>query len=86
MTDHRPTARTDLEVYEADDGLLVYDLVRDRAHHLNPTAAIVFSLCTGTTDRTTMAAHLEEAFGLQSPPLEEVDDCLSNLVAEGLIS
>ena len=86
MTDHRPTARTDLEVYEADDGLLVYDLQRDRAHHLNPTASIVFSLCTGEVDRETMARHLAEAFELEAPPLDEVDQCLATLVEEGLVS
>jgi hypothetical protein len=85
VTDHRPTARDDLEVYEAEDGLLVYDLQRDRAHHLNPTAAIVFSLCTGDVDPQTMAGHLATTFGLDEPPLAEVDECLATLREEGLV-
>ncbi len=85
MSDDRPLARDDLEVFESDDGLLVYDVRLDRAHHLNPTASIIFSLCTGEQDRQTMAKLLQQSFDLPSPPLDEVDTCLATLTDEGLL-
>lgn len=45
-----PRARTeDLVVEDLPDETLVYDLTRDRAHCLNPTAALVWRHCDGAT-------------------------------------
>jgi hypothetical protein len=84
-TSEHPVARDDLEVYETDDGLLIYDLQRDRAHHLNPTASIIFSLCTGENDEATMAEQIRGAFQLDTTPRGEVIDCLAMLRTEGLL-
>ncbi|MFP3907393.1 MAG: PqqD family protein [Acidimicrobiales bacterium] len=84
--DNRPVARDDIEIYEADDGLLIYDLQRDRAHHLNSTAGIIFSMCTGQTTVDDMVGHLQEAFGLPQPPQDEVLTCLEDLRGEGLLT
>jgi hypothetical protein len=80
-----PVARDDLEVHEAADGLVIYDPRNDKAHHLNATASIIFSLCTGGVDEPTMAAQLQEAFGLDHPPSGEVTECLAQLRSEGLL-
>src|SRR5688572_9635703 len=43
-----PAARSDgLVVKHLAGETLIYDLERDQAHHLNPTAAAVFELCDG---------------------------------------
>jgi hypothetical protein len=54
-----PRARKDgLVIEELADETLVYDLERDRAHCLNPTAAKVWRLCDGKTTVTEMVARL----------------------------
>lgn len=58
----RPTARTDLEVNEVEDGLVIYDTSRDRVHYLDTTASIVFALCTGANDEATMTTQIARSF------------------------
>jgi len=54
-----PKARTDnLVIRELDDETLVYDMVRDEAHCLNRTAALVWKECDGTTNVTQAARAL----------------------------
>ena len=60
-----PEARQeDLIVEVLPDETLVYDLKRDKAHCLNPTAALVWSRCDGETSVSKMAALLETELGL----------------------
>ena len=60
-----PKARQhDLVVEELPDETLVYDLERDKAHCLNPTAALVWSHCDGNTSVADMAALLERELEL----------------------
>ncbi|MDZ7677309.1 MAG: PqqD family peptide modification chaperone [Acidimicrobiales bacterium] len=80
-----PEARSDVEVFETADGLVIYDPDGDRAHHLNPSASLIFFLCTGQVDHTEMARHLAGAFELDAPPLDEVAQCLATLRTEGLL-
>jgi hypothetical protein len=66
-----PLARTDaLVVKELEDEVLVYDLKRDKAHCLNPTAATVWKRCDGKLAVTDMARLLEKE--LKSPVKDEV--------------
>jgi len=54
-----PRARKDdLIVKEMPDEVLVYDLVRDKAHCLNQTAALVWNYCDGRTSVAKMAGRL----------------------------
>ena len=54
-----PKARTDnLVIRELDDETLVYDMVRDEAHCLNHTAALVWKQCDGKTTATQAARSL----------------------------
>jgi hypothetical protein len=85
MSTDRPTAVGQLDVNEVKDGLIVYDPVSDRVHHLNATAAIVFTLCDGRTDAPAMADVMAATFDLDTPPLVEVQKCLRSLAAEGLL-
>ena len=72
----RPRAVADLDVNEADDGLVIYDPGRDRVHHLNPTAALVFLLCDGQHSPAQMAEELSEVFALGRSLAEETDQSL----------
>lgn len=60
-----PKARErDLVVEELRDETLVYDLERDRAHCLNPAAALVWRHCDGRTPVARLASLLERELGL----------------------
>jgi hypothetical protein len=81
----RPRAAPDVETHEVEDGFILYQSDRDRVHHLNRTAAILFALCTGQNRAVEMPELLRSAFGLASPPVAEARDCLEQLAAEYLI-
>ncbi len=56
-----PRARKDdLIVKEMPHEVLVYDLVRDKAHCLNHTAALVWNYCDGRTSAAAMTGRLEQ--------------------------
>ncbi len=60
-----PKARQkDLVVEELPNETLVYDLERNKAHCLNPTAALVWSRCDGKTSVADMAGLLEREMDL----------------------
>ena len=50
--------KDDLIVKEMPDEVLVYDLVRDKAHCLNHTAALVWNYCDGRTSVAKIAGRL----------------------------
>ncbi len=74
-----------LDITEVEDGLVVFEPVSRRVHHLNVTATLVFELCTGENDRDTMVQLVQSAFGLSEPPVAEIDDLLALLTAEALV-
>src|SRR6476620_725537 len=56
-----PRARKEgLVVQEMPDELLIYDLVRNKAHCLNQTAALVWKRCDGKTSVKQMVRLLEK--------------------------
>lgn len=61
----RPLARTEnLLKREIDGEVVVYDLERDKAHCLNPTAAAVFRLADGTRNVDALARDLHDELGV----------------------
>jgi FkbM family methyltransferase len=82
----RPRKVVGIAVNDVPEGLVVVDPRGRRVHHLNQTAALVFEMCTGTNELAEIAARLQEAFGLGSPPMTEVADCLRHLHDEGLVT
>lgn len=59
-----PRARTKgLLTEELSDEVLVYDLERHQAHCLNPTAALIWKHCDGSTNISEMVQLLENSFG-----------------------
>lgn len=86
MTERRPRRADGLEPHEVDDGLVVYQAATGRVHYLNPTASVVFELCTGDHTETEIAALVGAAWDLPEPPHEEVQRCIEQLRAEGVIA
>ena len=78
-------AAPDLEVHELEDGFLVYQPEADRVHRLNHTAAALLELCRANCTTTELPGLLAQAFNLPEPPVEDVRDCLQQLLAEGLV-
>ena len=81
-----PRARTTgLVVRELADEVLVYDLKRNRAYCLNPTAALVWKRCNGRTTVDEVARLLGKEFGT---PVDEriVWYALSQLERDHLLS
>ncbi len=64
-----PLARTEkLIIKEIDDEVLVYDLVSDKAHCLNHTAALVWKNCDGLNSVSEINSILAEQAG---KPIDE---------------
>lgn len=74
-----------VEVREGVDGYIVYDPVADRLHFLSPTAVFVLQCCDGRVRASELPAILAEVFGLDQPPVADVEACLNSLIAEGLL-
>lgn len=75
----------DMACNEVPDGYVVYDPRREEVHYLNLTAAAVFELCDGEATSASIAQSLQAAFGLAQAPDNDVDTCLKELVAQGLV-
>jgi Coenzyme PQQ synthesis protein D (PqqD) len=80
-----PRTRTDLDVNEVPDGLIIYDGESDRVHYLNHTAALIFCLCTGEYSEAAIAQEVEQAFSLDRLPAPETESCLADFRREGLL-
>ena len=76
---------TDLELNRVPDGAMVYQKSRERVHFLNTTALVVFELCGADKNLGEIQNFITEAFGLPTPPEEEVRACLKSLLDEGLV-
>jgi Coenzyme PQQ synthesis protein D (PqqD) len=74
------------EITHMPDGLVIYQHETDRVHFLNPSSALVFELCNGRHMPAEMAVILSEAYQLRTPAVDEVNTCISNLVAQGLVA
>lgn len=81
-----PTQAEGLDITETEDGLVVFQPVTRRVHHLNVTAALVFELCTGDNSEEQIVALLQQAFSLDAAPADEVATVISSLRVEQLIA
>jgi hypothetical protein len=59
-------AKEGLEVVDVPDGYVVYDTDSDMVHYLNPTAAIVFTLCDGTRNINLISKTISSAYSLET--------------------
>jgi len=74
-----------LDVEETDEGYIIYEPDKDRVHFLNPTAALILELCTGTNSIAGIAGLVQEAYSLPEPPAQAVQDVLTQMKDEGLL-
>ena len=75
-----------LDVNEVEDGLVIYDPVRDRVHYLNPTAGVVFALCADEPAEADVPTLVRQALGADEPSDSDVAECIATLRAEGLVT
>jgi len=86
MSSTHPTRTTGLDVHEVEDGLVVYDTTADRVHYLNATASLVFAVCDGSKTADAIVGLVASAWDLESPPSEQVRECLDQLRGEGVVT
>ena len=51
-----------LEVTQVPDGYVVYDEAQDEVHYLNPTAAVIYTVCDGTRTVDQIREFVQDAF------------------------
>jgi PqqD family protein of HPr-rel-A system len=85
-TASKPKVRTDLDIVELDDELVLYDPARDEVHYLNATAALVFQLCDGSATVKELATDIAGAIGAPERRIERhVRTLLKELREVGLL-
>ena len=86
-TASRPKVRTDLDIVELDDELVLYDPARDEVHYLNATAALVFKLCDGSATVRELSTEIAEALQVPEKRVErQVRTLLKDLREVGLLA
>lgn len=70
MAGTKPKVRSDLTVVELDGEAVVYNDDTCELHHLNATAALVFSLLDGGGTIEELAADLAAAFSIPQGEME----------------
>lgn len=81
----RPTRTEGLEINEVADGLVVYQADPERVHYLNNTASVVFELCDGRRTVPEITELVGATFSLAEPPTAEVEACVAELLAKGVV-
>lgn len=81
----RLTQGVDLDVGEVDDGLAIYEPSLDTAHHLNPTASIIFSLAEHPTTLEGLSAEFAELSGDATVDEHAVSAVVDELVTKRLL-
>lgn len=82
---YAPRRRGDVLEIDFGDGLIIYDRDASLVHHLNPSAALVWRMCEGTSSVGELVQVIVEALG--SSPHEvnaQVTDLLRELDELGL--
>jgi hypothetical protein len=82
---HAPRQVDGIEVNPVADGYIVYQPDRDRVHYLNHTAVLVLELCDGQLPAGDIPRLLRDAYDLSAPPTDQVAECLTKLLDEGLV-
>jgi hypothetical protein len=82
---YAPRRRGDVLEIDLGDGLIIYDRDANLVHHLNPSAALVWRMCEGTSSVGELVQVIVEVLG--SSPHEvnaQVTDLLQELDELGL--
>lgn len=76
-------AISDLEVTAVPDGFVIYDEPKGKVHYLNPTAAVLYSICDVERSVDEMQEFLRAAYDLDDDI--ELGGFLEDLEMAGLI-
>jgi len=79
-----PKKMNGLAIVEEGDFFIVRE--PRRVHVFNASGVTIFGLCDGTKTVSNIAGIIGEMFGLDQEPLEDVDECVSEMQRRGLIS
>ncbi len=74
-----------LEVQVVGNRVLAYEMASNRIHYLNPTAALILELCDGNRSTEELAWLVQEAYGLEQAPVDEVVQGLATLRTSGIV-
>ncbi len=83
----RPVARLDLMLRRVGSEWVLYDAALEKAHVLNLTAAVIWTYCDGTFERSSIADAIVRAVpGLDPTRIkDDIDDVLRRFADEGLL-
>jgi hypothetical protein len=84
MSDH-PKPNQELEVIASDEGFVIHDARRGIIHYLNETAAVVFSLCDGRRSVLEIADLVQQHYGLEQPPIDDITQTVAELTEQGVM-
>ena len=79
VSTYTPRRRTGLLELDFGDGMILYDSESSMVHHLNPSAAIVWQLCKGSSSVDDLVRDIADEF--DRPPVEVMAD-VGRLVRE----
>ena len=74
----KPCRRKDIVLKKLGKERLLYDPTTDKAHTLNPTASLIWSLCDGRHSLQEIRKAIQENFSLKGT-VEVEKDILKNL-------
>jgi hypothetical protein len=80
-----PQHAMELEISEAEDGLVVLNVAARRVHHLNSTASLLFELCTGDNTIESINQTMVQLSGALRLPEFNTNETLQMFFREGLI-
>jgi PqqD family protein of HPr-rel-A system len=82
----RPKPHPEVATTELDGEAVVYDPRNGQVHQLNPTAALVWSLCDGELAVVDMAETIAEAYGIPTEDAAaDIDELLTKFSSAGLL-
>lgn len=81
-----PLRRPDLDVSEAEDGLVILTADGGQVHHLNGTAALIFELCDGRTSIKAIAEAVDATVTAGPVGVDEVVRCVRTLRAREIVT
>lgn len=86
-TPERPSARPDVALRRVGSEWVLFDPASDRAHVLNPAAAVIWAYCDGHHDPGAMAEEIarEVPAADAAQVRRDVDAVLRRFAAEGLL-
>lgn len=72
-----------LDLTQVPDGFVIYDEPRDMVHYLNPTAAVIYTVCDGTKTVSELRNLLRDVYEIDQDP--DLDSLFGTLESSGLV-